>query len=275
MQNQIFVKPKKERSAQVRASLKAATGVMEREGSLFSLTMSLLLVLLSGLCVYFFTAILGYTLEELTVLSYEMITVLYLGGIVLVCITLLFPLMLGRLRMAGMLAMGESVLAKECFYYFTSPRRYLRGLWLGTVYGLTLLLPIALLAAVAVGPYLLYEGILSYYLIPGVAVLLLVLSYPIGIALTLLLLFLLGRFACAVPLAVGNPDMGLLCALRCSRRITKGKRKAIFAFFFHCVWRMLLSLFTLCVLWILYYAHATDVAYFDLTLAFWQENKPE
>ena len=267
MQEYSFAHAKKAGSAHTRAALHTARSVLEREGSWLVLTLPLLLFLLCGMACYLFTAILYYVLEELTVLSYGWIDVLYYASVLLCCVCLLCPLLLGRLRMAGLLCVGERPLAKECFYYFTSARRYLRGLWLGSVYALSLLLPVALLSLAAVLPVLFFEAVLLPQLITGVAVLLLVLSYPVALLLAALVLLLVGRALCAVPLAVGNEQLGLLCAIKHSVCITKGKKREALALLWQSTWRLLFSAVTLFVLWVIYYAGILDVAYFQLSRA--------
>ena len=78
----------KDRTAQVRRSFQTAYEIMAREGSIFSLVMGLLLVLFGGFFVYMLTGIFGFVLEEMTVLSYEAIEVLYWTSVALPCIFL-------------------------------------------------------------------------------------------------------------------------------------------------------------------------------------------
>lgn len=254
----------RDRTAHTRSALHAAREVLEREGSWHALTMPLLFFLLCAFACYLFTAILQILLFELTILSEGAVLALYAASVLLCCVLLLFPLLLGRLRIAGLLSLGERPLPKACFYYFSAPRRYLRALWLGSAYVLSLLLPLALLLCAAVLPYLLFEAVLYPYLITGVAVLLLIVLYPAGLALAVFLLWLLGRLAFAVPLAVANEHLGLLAALRLSAAYTKKNTREPFALFWQSTWRFLLSCCTLFVLWALYYASALDVAYFEL-----------
>ena len=270
MQQQFFANDRSRRSAAAQGALRAATRAVGQEGNWLVLTLPLLLLFLCAMACYLFTGILFYLLEERTVLSYAAVDTLYYSACALCALLLFSPLLLGRLRIAGLISTGQRPLAKECFYYFITPRRYLRALWLGFAYLLSLCLPVALLSLAAVLPYLLFELWLPYML-TGVAVLLLVLLYPISLALAVFLLLLAGRAFCAVPLAVANEQLGPIAALRCSLRITKGKKREPFAFLLHSAWRLLLSAVTFFVLWVVYYAGVLDIAYFGLSRTLYRD----
>lgn len=79
----------------------------------------------------------------------------------------------------------------------------------------------------------------------------------------------------AVALAAGNDQLSLHRAfcLACKRGVPY--TGAILRFWLCTLWHILLSALTLGVLWLLYYAHHTTVAYFELTMIMMDDPKGE
>ena len=166
--------------------------------------------------------------------------------------------------MAGLVGAGERVQAKAILYYYTSPRIFLRGLWLGVLYLFSLAAPLVLTAGAFLGSFLLYSGVLAPHLNPVIAVLIFVLCDLLCGALLFLLIYLSGVYFAAVALAIGNETLSLLDCVLCAFAASRGRMRCIFCFVMRCIWHFILSVLTMGVLWLMYYAQHTSVAYMHL-----------
>lgn len=230
------------------------------------LIMATLFCLLCVVAVYLFTSLLADVLFTAVGLPEAVVDVLYIVAILLLAWLLLLPVFLGRVRLGGLVAKGEDVLVKEIFYYFTVPARYLRALWMSLVYLFSFALPLGLAAGAFVGAYMLYEHVFWVYLGSVPAILLLILCDLVCAALCVLLLYLTGFYFSAVALLVGNESMGCPEALRYAFCFGSRHRGCIYRFSLRALWHLLLSVLTLGVLWLLYYAQHTTLAYWKLVM---------
>lgn len=247
----------REAEQRARRALSSGTG-------LFTLTMCAVMLLLLFFALYFFSAVLWDMLSILTTLSLATVDMLCICFFLLIATVAILPAVLGRLRLGGLVAAGEQPVAGEMFYYYTSPRRFLRGLWLGVLYLLSLAAPLVLTGGALLGSFLLYEHVWLEHCGEGVAVLLFVLTDLLCAALLFVLVFLAGLYAMATGLAVGNEALSPLGALQTAFDAGHGQLFTIFRFHMRCVWHLLLSVPTLGLLWLFYYAHHTTVGYFYL-----------
>lgn len=140
--------------------------------------------------------------------------VLYGVALALTAVVIL-PLWAGRLRMAGLIAVGMDCPLSALFYYYGDARRFLRGI------GVVFLFVLGVICPPVFGAAALYAG--------------------------------------KETLTFGG-------ALRAAREGTREKMREIFGFYARVAWRFLLGVLTLGVLWFVYDAHRSAVAYFDLTM---------
>ena len=89
-----------------------------------------------------------------------------------------------------------------------------------------------------------------------------------GVCVTLLALLSLLFPPCfgAAALYAGKETLSLCGALREAREGTRGKLLRVLGFYGRVCLHLLLSVLTLGVLWVLYYAHHSAVAYFEMTM---------
>ena len=264
--------PKPKRAALAGAASSAASADLGRGGALLSLTLAWLFCLVAVFTVYLLAVVQSglfarfapaFPTAAADGLCYALIGVL--------AVFFVLPLFVGRVRMAGMIATGADPLPKAVFYYFSSPRAYGRGLAAGLLYLLSLALPIAPVTGAVIGAFALYDHVFSARLPLVVAVLLLVLLLLLCVGLALLCLYLSGLHFAAVALFVGNGELSLPRALRAAFACGRRRCGTVFLFWMDRAWRLILSLLTVGVLWVVYYAHQTALAYWHLTVALRRE----
>lgn len=207
-----------------RTAMQAATKKLGRGQGLLSLTMALLMAVTIAFAVYLFADVLLAVLLGFTALPEIVLVCLYYAFLGAGLVLLVLPVLAGRIRMAGMVAMGDSPTLNETFYYLASPRRLLRGigmgvLWLGSV-------------------------------------------------------FCLPAFG-AVALAAGNDRLSLRNAFCLACKHGVPYTGAILRFWLCAIRHLVLSLLTVGVLWLLYDAHHTTVACFELTMIMMDDPKGE
>ena len=264
--------PEKKKAALVGAASAAASKDLGQGAALLSLTLSWLFCLVAVFTVYLLAVVQSglfarfapdFPTAAADGLCYVLIGVL--------AVFFVLPLFVGRLRMAGMIATGGDPLPKAVFYYFSFPRAYGRGLAVGLVYLLSLALPVAPVTGAVIGAFALYNKVFSVRLSLVVAVLLLILLLLLCVGLALLCLYLSGLHFAAAALAAGNEDLSVLRAFRAAFACGRRRCGTVFLFLMDRAWRLILSLLTVGVLWILYYAHQTTLAYWHLTIALRRE----
>ncbi len=123
-----------------RARQAAADRLREGE-ALITLVMAYLFCVVALFALSFLIAVLAFFLVPLTPLAALWGAVLRGGIAVIVFVSVLLPLFVGRVRMAGMIAAGRAVTLAELFHYFTSWRLWWRGVRIALLCPLTLLLP--------------------------------------------------------------------------------------------------------------------------------------
>ena len=181
--------------------------------------MATVLCLLCSIALYMLCEMLYAMLAIYTVLTEPVVASIIAAVAVLALVLLVLPLLVGRLRLAGLWTMGEEPMTREIFYFFTAPARYARGMLLSLTYLFSFLLPIGVTVGYFVGTVLFYENVLLLHLTELAAIAILVFLCLLGIALLLLCLFLSVFHFSAVALLVGNPRCGFVLALVRSVRI--------------------------------------------------------
>ena len=189
---------------------------------------------------------------------------------ILLAVFLLLPIWLGRLRMAGLLSLGERPVYSACFYYFGTRKRYFRAVGaaviLVLIYGLA---GLAVYGAFA-GVFNLYHEALLYYM-PRIAPLLLVLLLHVALAVTAGAIYLAGAFLPFVALVVGNEELSPLAALARAVRVGRKRLGKSFIFALKQLLWLLFSLATVMVLYVLWYSHYFNLIYLRYSRALCEE----
>ena len=163
----------------------------------------------------------------------------------------LLPLLYGKLRMAGMIAEGEKPLISAVFYYYTSPRLFLRALCISLGLFISVLLPLILpYFLVVAGVFLGMEVILG-----GLGVLVFVLALLLALALLVFGVIFSVMSLSFVALAVGNESLSVRAAFFMALREGRKNLKSNFGFLLHTLPRLLLSLATVGVLYVAWFSH--------------------
>ena len=271
MQTCIYPKSKPDKSAPVRVSFRRAAKRLGQGGGLLTLALCAVFCLLACITLYLFFEILCLVLGSYTTLSFGLLMAIAASVSALVLFMLLLPLFVGRVRVAGLLALGEEPLQRELFYYFTSAGRYARGLLISLCYLCSFLLPLVCGAGAFVGSFFLYDRVFYVNLPDGIAVLLAVACYLASAGFCVLCLYLSAFHFSLVVSLIGNSRCTLKEALARAFLLGKHYRGSIFRFLLQVIWRLLLSLCTLGVLWVMYYAHLVTLGYWEMVITMERE----
>ncbi len=164
---------------------------------------------------------------------------------------LLLPLLYGKLRMAGMISEGEKPLISAVFYYYTSPRLFLRAARISLGLFISVLLPLLL-------PYFLVAGgeFLGMAVISGdLGALLFIMALLLALALLVFGVIFAVMSLSFVALAVGNEALPVRAAFFMALREGRKNLKSNFGFLLHTLPRLLLSLATVGVLYVAWFSH--------------------
>ena len=149
MDELLEVAPSEKRSVgKAFSAMRDARAILFEKGVLGSMISSfLILVLVFFAWVFVFSALsafihyFGGAAQPLLLFSIDLAFLcLYWGALFFG----VMPVLLGYLRMAGLMAVGQRPTMRESFYYFTSPQRYRRSLLIGALLALGIALPVAL-----------------------------------------------------------------------------------------------------------------------------------
>lgn len=182
-------------------------------GHTVTMVLSLLFCLTAVYAWYLLSVLLATALIALS-RDALLVFVLYFAALSITLVGLLLPLWAGRIRMAGLVAAGKACEPRELFYYFCSPRLFLRGVGVMLLCVLSVLFPPCFGAA-------------AFY--------------------------------------AGKETLSFGGAIREAFRARIGVRDVL-GFWAHVLRHLLFSVLTLGVLWILYYAHHSAVAYFEMVM---------
>ena len=178
---------------------------------------------------------------------------------------LAMPVWFGRLRMAALLAEGEEVTARDILYYFGEKKRLLRAWRISMVACLFGVLTAVAVAVLFGGAVLLYMNVFTDAFRPAFAVFLLLLCLLGALLITVLLLFFAGPFLPFVAVALGNESLDVRRAFAISVRAAKGNIGYIFRFTLRQIPHVLLSLVTIGVYYVFWYAPRFVLSYLRLS----------
>ena len=253
----------------VRTSMREASDLLKRRGNLALLATTLLFCLLVTFTWFTVIQLVGLLLDYIPVEAKQAFNVfewLWMQLSALLFLVFVMPAWLGRLRVAGLLLSGEQPMAREVLYYYTSLRRMGRAILMGIFAVFEVMLPLVVALGTFTGVIALYNEVLLY-LPDALSILALIVGFLIAVAITVLLLFLSGLYLFSTAIAVGNETMSVWDAFTAALRVGKKNLLSIFFFSLRSLWHLALSLCTLGVLFVFWYAHHYNLSYLRLSMA--------
>lgn len=190
-------------------------------------------------------------------------------------VILVMPVWLGRLRLAGLICVGDTPRVSEVLYYYTSFRRLGRSALISLVLILQLLLPVALIAGGTVFLLWLYNEVLIFAMTEVLAVLLMLLGFLVLLILFLGSILLSGFWTLFTALAVGNEKMPVFRALSLALHVGGKHPKVISLFILRSLWHLLLSVVSFGVLYMYWYSHHYLLSYLRLSMALCSEKESD
>ena len=263
----------REKNSQLRAVSRDAAALLGKSRTLPLLTLALLfciLVFFTGYCIVQFTVY----LTGLAAVPPAATVFIEIGLVCLEVLLLLacfMPLWLGKLRLVGLLLVGEEPPLSALFYYFTTPARYARAFRVGALACTLLLVPIVAVLGLFYGAFSLYSEVLSFYLSGFLAVLLFIACLLLALGFTVSILYFSGAFAAFAAIAVGNESISVRQAFFLAARRGKQQLPLVFLFALKSLLGLLLSLVTVGVLYVLWFSHYYNLSYMRLSMVLCQE----
>ena len=254
----------------VRASMREASDILKRRGNLALLVTTFLFCLLVTFTWFTVIQLVGLLFDYLpikTEQALDLLEWLWMQLSALLFLVFVMPAWLGRLRLSGLLLSGEQPMAREVLYYYTSLRRMGRAILMGIFVAFEVMLPLVLALGAFTGVIALYNKVLVLYLPDALAVVSLIFCFLFAIAITVLLLFLSGLYLLSTAIAVGNESLPVWKTFTAALRFGKKNLVAVFLFSLRSLWHLALSLRTLGVLFVFWYAHHYNLSYLRLSMA--------
>ena len=272
--------PDTERSrVTVSRAMTEASGILKKRGNLALLVTTFLFCLLVTFAWYTVIQLLSILFAIFTLGGVSTTVSLLLNVLYYVLSALLFfigvmPAWLGRLRLAGRMCLGDTPMAREVLYYYTSFRRAVRAILTGLLLAFQVLLPAVLILGAFVGVFALYDHVLWAYLDDGPAILLTVIGCILSAAVAVAILMLTGFYQLTTAIAVGDESRPVWSAFADAFRYGRRNPGAIFLFSLKSLWHLILSLCTFGVLFLFWYAHHYILSYLRLSMALCKGDDP-
>lgn len=253
----------------VRTAKREANLALSRPRVLPLLISSLLFLMLVAIAAYCFVQFLVFlTVFFVTDPVAAAVTELCLIVVeVLLLISLVMPVWLGKLRLTGLLSVGEAPPLSSLFYYFTSRERYLRAWRTSALCALLLFLPLLAILGLFLGAVSVYGEVLIFYLSGPEAMLLLYFLLLVALVFSLSILYFSGAYLFFAAVCVGNENMRVRDAFVTSVRAGRKNLCAVFLFSLRSLALLALSLLTVGVLWVLWFSHHFNLSYMRLAMA--------
>ncbi len=255
------IEQKMRRTVQVRASFRMARKRLALRGNLLTLILSSLFLLVAAFAAYFVADLLAFVLGNVFATSEMLPDRAFYAALLLFALFFVSPLVLGYLRLAFFMAESESPPARELLYYMSTPKRYFKAVLQGLVCAFAVAVPVLLAGASLLAARLVSTEILASAMAADVAAQRVVTVYMLASLLAVLSL-LLEAFALPVVGTVMNSEKRnpFAALLRGWRQGARHWGKNV-AFLLQVLWRALLGLCTLGVLWLLWHGPLVSVAY--------------
>lgn len=254
-----------------RALGREAAAVTHKSGVWLHLTVALLAAMLvtHAISSFFMTLRAFLAIVVTDIVTWYILTYLFSVLTVLGVLFLAMPVWFARLRAAALLADDKEVAARDILYYFSEKKRLFRAWRISLVAGLFGVLTSLALWALFGGAVLLYVDVFveAFPHRPAFAVFLLVLCLLGALLITAPLLFFAGVFLPFVAVALGNEEMSVRQAFVCAFSAAKRRKRYIFRFTLCQIPHVLLSLVTIGVYYVFWYAPRFVLSYLRLSQA--------
>ncbi len=252
---------KSSRVASVRASFYKARAALGERGNLFTLILSSLFLMVVAFAVYFAADLVSFGLDALTPLSDTLCNAVFYAALALGAAFALLPMALGWLRLAALMAKGETPFARGMLYYMEAPRRYGRAVLLGVLCAVAVGLPLALAAAPFAVASLFANEIQAGTLAADVATRQVAVLYALASILALPALALEGFALPVVAEGIKDEKRTPFAALLRGWRLGARHFGANWLCLWSVMWRTALSACTLGILWLTWHGPLSAVAY--------------
>lgn len=246
-----------------------ATAVLSRNGMLSRLIAPLLFCLLMTFFSYSIVELATYiaSLNAQTPLAEAIAEVILATLQMLLALSLVLPFWLAKLRMAGLMLQGKAPQAREILYYVSAWKRYARAWRIGALLALLVMLPLSAVLGLVFGSLQLYRAVFLIRFSAPIAVLLLIACFFAVCLLAVAVLLFAGTYVAFAAVAVGNENMRVRQAFLLAAARGRQNLFYIFCFSLKSLLRLLLSLLTVGVLYVLWFSHHYSLSYMRLSMA--------
>ncbi len=252
---------KSSRVASVRASFDQSRAALQNRGNLLTLILSSLLLLVLAFSAYFTADLFAFVLDTWTPLGDACCNAVFYAVLALGALLAVAPLLFGWLRLALLMAKGETPFTREMLYYTQTPRRYRRALFFALLVALCVALPLALVGGVLYGASLIANEVQVSTLAAEVAARRIGVLYALATLIALPLLALEGFVLPVVALGIKQENLTPFAAVLTGLRLGARHFGTNWCFIWSMLWRAALSLCTLGILWLAWHAPLSAVAY--------------
>lgn len=175
------------------------------------------------------------------------------------------PAAFGRMRLSGLFLTGRQAAAAELLHYYR-PALLCRSFVLSLIHLVTLFAPLGAAVGCIMLSRRLFVGVLLPALGFGKALLIFVALAALSLLLGAILFVLSNLLYFTAGFAVGNEQMPLRAAIRASARTGAQNLRTVTTFRIQNMIFIFLSLLTVGVLYVLYFAHRIQLTYLDLCM---------
>ena len=255
------IEQKMRRTAQVRAAFLTAREQLGLRGNLLTLILSSLLLLIVVFTAYFVADLFAFVLESAIVAHGVWPDVAFFVTLGLLLIFFVLPLAVGAFRLAIAMANGETPSAREMLCYMDTPAQYFDAVARGILCAVAVAIPVVLAGMALFVARLVSTEILASALAADAAVHRVALVYSIATFVALLALLLEGLAIPSIFEVLCGEKLHPFAAILHGWRLGAHHFGKNLLFFWSFVWRLLLGLCTLGVLWLLWFSPLLTVAY--------------
>ena len=255
------IEQKMRRTVQVRAAFLMARERLGLRGNLLTLILSSLFLLIVAFATYFIADLLAFVLESALVAPGALPDLAFFVTLGLLVIFFVLPLAVRAFRLAAAMAKGETPGARDMLCYMDTPVQYFDAVARGILCVVSVAIPVVLAGVMLLVARLVSTEILASALAADVAVQRVVAVYGIATLLALLALLLEGIALPVIFELLCGEKLYPFAAILHGWRLGAHHFGKNLLFLWSFVWRLLLGLCTLGVLWLLWFSPLLTVAY--------------
>lgn len=244
-----------------------AVAVTHKSGAWHHLTVALLVAMLFTYAIsVFFEVLLVFATSAVTnLITWYIFKCVFSALAVLACMLFAMPVWFARLRMAALLSGGRETSYRDIFYYFENKRRLFRAWRVAMLACVAALAVVLMVVTVFWGAIAFHKNMFANQFRLWFEITLLVPCLMAALGVTLLILLFAGAFLPFVATALGNEEMSVRRAFAISLRAAKGNIFYIFCFTLNQIPHVLLSILTIGVYYIFWYAPRFVLSYLRLS----------